>query len=152
MNAGLKATQAAKAMLEDADPALTTITNFEAEVEDPNEGDNNNAITSSHPCVRIWASGAQEYPPLSGNYNVELNVMIEVFAARHNAAQVEAMFDEVWAIFSTTTFAADLSAAIDGFHCFGLTGGIQQSSQTSDEDFRRKVMTIPINCCATDIS
>lgn len=151
MNVGLKASQAAKAMLAAAD--LETVEHFYAEIEDPNDGENNNAEQRQHPCVICWASVGQEYPPFTGNYNIDLNIMVEASADEPMAADFTAMFDEVWSVFSIDTLAEDLTeAAAGGFRCFGLTEGLQQSAMTIEDRHKRKTLVIPMNCCAKTIA
>lgn len=152
MNVGYQASLAVKTLLDEASPAMTTITNFYAEVTDPNEGQPNQPIQIKHPCVRVWFSEGVENPIGTGNYSGQLNIMIEASADDHTAIETEAMFDEVWAFFYTTDILARLSAAIEDFTAHGVTGGVSQTQQDIFERWRRKTMVMPINCCAADIS
>lgn len=150
MNIGYLASSAAKAYL--AAAALTTVEKFYAEFENPDNADGNSADVRQLPCVLCFFSGAQEYPPRTGNYSGELTVRIEGSADDHTAAQLEAIFEEVWAKISTDTIIADLSAAQTGFTAFGFTGGIQQTAQIIDGRIRTKGIILPINCCAKDLT
>lgn len=154
MNVGLLAAQAAKAYLAALNPALTTVTNFYAEVEDPSNSDDTAANTRALPCAICFFGGAQEYPIGTGNYSGELSIQIQASAERTTAAQFAAMYDEVWSKISTDTILADLSAAGTDFTAHGFTGGIQQTPQTFDHErnLRFKAIVLPINCCPSDVS
>lgn len=154
MNIGLLATSAAKAYLGALDPALTLVTNFYAEVEDPDVTGENRAKKYEYPCVICFAGAAQEYPIGTGNYSLELTFQIRARSESHTAEQFSELYEEVWAKISTDTILADLSAAADDFTILGPTEGIQQTQQTLDTERRLRIKSIvlPINCCASDLS
>jgi hypothetical protein len=149
MNIGLSASQAGVALLQAAN--LTTVSNFYAEIEDPDNTDSS-AHVRSLPCVVCYFSDATEYPLGTGNYSGTLFFQVEGSADDMTAAEFEAVFDEVFAAISIDTLAADISAAGDDFTCFGLTGGLQQTAQTINGRIRVKSLAVPMNCCALDVA
>jgi hypothetical protein len=153
MNIGLLAANAAKAYLTALSPALTTVTNFYSELEDPDNADST-AKTRLLPCVICFFGGAQEYPIGTGNYSGELSIQVQASADDTTALEFAAIYDEVWSKISTDTILADLGAAGTNLTAFGFTGGIQQTAQTLDQEHRLRIksMILPINCCPSDVS
>ena len=150
MNIGLLASNAAKAHLESQ--GLATVTNFYSEIEDPENADENQNKVRELPCVVCFCAAAQEYPMGTGNYNVTLAFRVEASGDDTTAEEFAAIYDEVWAVVNTDTIITDLNSIGSNFTVFGLTGGVEQSTQTIEERIRIKAMTLPLNCCPRDVS
>ena len=150
MNVGYLASNAAKEYL--AAAGLTTVSNFYAEMENPFSADETQNNKRELPCVVCFFGAGQEYPLGTGNYSGELSIRIEANASTQTAAQLEAIFNEVWSKISTDTILDDLSSAGTDFTAFGFTGGIQQTAQVIEGRLRTKAMVLPINCCPSDVS
>jgi hypothetical protein len=150
MNIGLKASETAKAYLAGLD--LETVENFYAEVEDPSNADDTQANQREYPCVVCYCSAGEEYPQFTGNYNCDLFFRIEASADDHTSAQLDAIFEEIWAQISTDTILSDLTAAGEDFTAIGMTGGVSQTAQSREGRTLVKSIVLPINCCAFDLS
>ena len=151
MNVGLLASKAAVALLNSADPALSTVTHFYAEASDPEDTETNSAIVRLHPCAVCYFTDAHEYPALTGNYNGNLTIQIEASADDHTAAQFEAMFDEVWGFIVNDDIITRLSDVGEDFTAHGFWAALGQTDQTVNNRLRQKAIILPINCCPRDI-
>jgi hypothetical protein len=150
MNIGLLASQAGAAYLAALDPALTTVTNFYAQACDPDI--ENVANNRNIPCVFFWASDAKEFPHRSGNFNLALHVRLVSSADDQTEEEFSATCTEVFNAINTDTICADLSAAIDDFHCFGFWDDVQQLDPRFEGRNRIVEMVLPLNCCSRDVS
>jgi hypothetical protein len=149
VNLSLLAAEAGRAYL--VAQNFATVTNFYAEVEDPDAHENDPAVRDL-PCVICTFSQGTEYPMGTGNYSGTLEFRMESSADDQTSAEFLAMFDEVWAKISTDTILADLSAAGTNFTAFGFTSGIEQSALKIENRIRTKSISLPINCCPSDVS
>jgi hypothetical protein len=158
MNVGYAASKTAKAYLESLD--LEAVENFYAEMEDPDNADGNTAHVRELPCVICFGGVGEEFPMFTGNYNIELNFKVMLSADDHTAAQLDAIYDELWEQISTDSILADLNTAAVAngieFTAFGFTEGIHQTAQTVEDDAKGRILSksiiLPINCCAALIS
>ena len=154
MTIGLTAANAAKAFLEAQD--LDTDLSFYAEIESAEiEGE----TTNSHrelPCVICYTSAKQEYPPRSGNFNIQLHLRLIASADDLTAEDFDTLQSAVFSAINTDTIIADLTsasvAASNPFHAFGFWEDVQESNQTIEGRNRAVEMILPINCCAKTIA
>lgn len=156
MTIGLTAANAAKAYLTTKD--LTTVTNFYAEIENPDSDDGNTSNNRQIPCVICFAENIEEYPPRSGNFNLSLHFRLVASKDDLTATEFDALYSEVFDAINTDTVLDDITAAatastpVIAFRAFGFWGDVQQSNVTVENRNRVVEMVLPINCCAKTIA
>jgi hypothetical protein len=149
VNVTQKASKAAKVFLTLQN--LTTVANFYAERENPSDADGNQVVREI-PCVRCFCSQPEEYPPLSGNYKLNLHVLVEASEDDTSDDDFYTMTNEVFAKVHTSSIHTDLSDSLDDFTCFGIAGAVSQSPSVDfQKRLRRQELVVPIYACASDI-
>lgn len=145
-----RASEAAKEFLAAAN--LKTVSNVYAELEN-SDAHENDPLVRDFPCVGCFGSDATELPPRSGNYRLNLHIVV---AAKFDDCLPEAfdsMVTEVFAKIHTDTIHSDLTGALDGFTCFAIGGeAVQTPSIDQERRLRRMELVLPIYCCPSDIA
>jgi hypothetical protein len=144
-----RASEAAKEFLIAAN--LSTVSHIYAELEDAESG--NAQITREFPCVGCFGTDASEFPPRSGNYRLNLHVMVAAKFDDCDATTFDAMCTEVFNKIHTDSIHSDLTAALANFTCFAIAGSVNQIPDVDAERrLRRMDLVLPLYACCSDIA
>lgn len=150
MTIGLKAANAGKALL--TDQALSLVSHYYAEIEDPDSSDGNTANDKETPCVICYATSIENYPTGTLLSNLNLHFKVVASADDKTSAQFDALYSQVHNTINTASICANLSAVQDDFHANGFWGEVQESDLRTEGRNRVKEIILPINCCPYDVS
>lgn len=108
------------------------------------------AETMVLPAALCHCSGGDEFPQDSGNYDLQLDVMVMSNADDSTLSQHRSLCNSVLAVFNDANTASNLSSQASDFHVIGVKSRSASSTNREDDHW---VTTMHFNayCCLTDL-